>query len=55
MDWDRRYLIGDIPWESIVELDQHFGPVFGPIDEKHPRRSFPGRESREIIRLLRKS
>ena len=115
MDWDRRYQIGDIPWEkgapappllewlqacgplhgnilvpgcgyghdvraiaaaapdanpwdegeepagggppfgvSIAELDQLFGPVFDRIDEKHPRSSFPGREGREIIWLLRK-
>jgi len=39
---------------SIAELDQLFGPVFDRIDEKHPRCSFPGREGREIIWLLRK-
>jgi SAM-dependent methyltransferase len=37
-----------------TELDQLFGPVFDQIDERHPRCSFPGREGREIIRLLRK-
>jgi methyl halide transferase len=39
---------------SIAELDQLFGRVFDRIDEKHPRSSFPGREGREIIWLLRK-
>jgi len=39
---------------SIAELDQRFGRVFDRIDEKHPRCSFPGREGREIIWLLRK-
>ena len=39
---------------SLAELDQLFGPVFDRIDERRPRISFPGREGREIVRLLRK-
>jgi SAM-dependent methyltransferase len=39
---------------SITELDQLFEPAFEQIEERHPRCSFPGREGREIIRLLRK-
>ena len=39
---------------SIPELDQLFDPVFDEINERRPRYSFPGREGREIIRLLRK-
>ena len=38
----------------ITELDQLFDPVFDRVDEMYPRCSFPGREGREIIRLLRK-
>jgi SAM-dependent methyltransferase len=39
---------------SIAELDQLFGPAFDQIEERRPLYSFPGREGREIIRLLRK-
>jgi hypothetical protein len=37
-----------------MELDQLFGPVFELVEEMRPRCSYPGREGREIIRLLRK-
>jgi SAM-dependent methyltransferase len=36
------------------ELDSLFGPYFELVDELTPRTAYPGREGREIIRLLRK-
>jgi hypothetical protein len=36
------------------ELDGQFGAYFELIEELKPRTAYPGREGREIIRLLRK-
>ena len=36
------------------ELDSLFGPHFELVEELKPRTAYPGREGREIIRLLRK-
>jgi hypothetical protein len=69
MDWDQRYqtIFYLKPWDpgeepdggppfgvSTAELDQLFDPVFDRLEEFHPRSSYPGREGREILRLLRK-
>jgi SAM-dependent methyltransferase len=55
--WDK----GEEPAEGgppfgvlITELDQLFGPGFELVEEMYPRCSYPGREGREIVRLLRK-
>lgn len=37
---------------SREELDALFGPHFTPLAEWVPQRSFPGREQRELVRLL---
>ncbi len=38
---------------TIPELDRHFSPYFDLVREWVPRRTFEGRESRELIRVLR--
>ncbi len=43
------------PWgASVPELDAYFGEHFDVILSKVPSRAFPGREMRELLRVLRK-
>jgi SAM-dependent methyltransferase len=37
---------------TIPELDRLFSPAFEPVRQWVPARTFPGRESRELVRLL---
>ena len=47
---------GGPPFEvTREELDLLFGTHFELVEELKPRRAYPGREGREIIRLLRRS
>ena len=39
---------------SIEELNEFFLPKFELVREERPKTSYPGREGREILRLLRK-
>src|ERR1700740_3102095 len=36
------------------ELDSLFSPHFNLVEELEPKTAFPGREGREIVRLMRK-
>ena len=43
------------PFESnVAELDELFSPWFTRLEEYRPARSYPGREGRELVRLLEK-
>ncbi|MEO6846414.1 MAG: thiopurine S-methyltransferase, partial [Chthoniobacterales bacterium] len=39
---------------TLSELDEFFGPFFSLEREWRPTRCFPGRENREMVRLLKK-
>jgi methyl halide transferase len=39
---------------SVDELNQFFRPKFKLVQEDRPKTSYPGREGREILRLLRR-
>ncbi len=40
---------------TLEELERLFGTHFELVEELKPRRAYPGREGREIIRMLRRS
>jgi methyl halide transferase len=40
---------------TIAELDEHFGPLFSPAEQYVPMVAYPGREGRELVRLMKKS
>lgn len=39
---------------SVSELDALFAPAFRLVEERRPTRAFPGREGRELLRVLEK-